>query len=77
MIIELIANECYFAGDNVMSMTNSKKINLLYWWFDTNVYSICGKSKREKLPDCLVCAIRKCHPNEDGKYTNYENGCKH
>ena len=25
MSIELIANECYFVGDNVMSMTNSKK----------------------------------------------------
>ena len=60
MRIELIENECYFAGDNVMSIKNSKKRNPLYWWFDTNVYSIFGKYNRKKLPDCLVYAIRKC-----------------
>ena len=73
MSIEIIANECYFAGENVMSMTNSKKRNLLYFWFANNVYSICGKSNRKKIQGCLVYAIRKCYPNEDGKYTNYEN----
>ena len=51
MSIEIIANECYFAGDNVISMKNSKKRNFLYWWFATNVYSICGKFNRKKIPD--------------------------
>ena len=60
-----------------MSMTNGKKISLLYWWLATNFYSICGKSNRKKLPDCLVYAIRKCYPNEDGKYTKYEKSYKH
>ena len=54
MSIEIIANECYFDGDNVMLLRYSKKINLLSFWFATNVYLICGKSNRKKLPDCLV-----------------------
>ena len=60
----------------MMSMKNGKKINLLYWGFSMNVYSIFGKSNRKKLPDCLLYAMRKCYLNEDGKYTNYENGYK-
>ena len=42
-----------------------------------SVYSICDKSNRKKLPNCLVYAIRKCYPNDDGKYTDYENGYKY
>ncbi len=52
-------------------MTNSQKRCMIYWWYATNIYSICGKKNRMKLPDCLVNAVRKAYPEPDGNYEGF------
>ena len=71
--LESIKEDCYFATDDLDTMSNSHKRNMIYWWYATNVYSICGKGKRKELPKCLVHKIRQCHPSED--YSGYEVSC--
>ena len=56
-------------------ITNSQRRCMIYWWYATKIYSICGKGKRMMLPDCLVNAVRK-FPEEDGKYTWYCYSCR-
>jgi hypothetical protein len=66
--IELIKTCCPFAPDiDVGTMENGKKRFLLYWWYATNLYMICGKKHREELPPCLVYAIRCLYPNPKGE----------
>ena len=54
-------------------MTNPHKRNMIYWWYATNVYSICGKKKRKELPKCLVHKIRQLFPSDE--YAGYEMTC--
>mmetsp|Transcript_3957 Transcript_3957/g.7364 ORF Transcript_3957/g.7364 Transcript_3957/m.7364 type:complete len:364 (-) Transcript_3957:57-1148(-) len=61
-----IKSDCYFATDELESMTNSHKRNMIFWWYATNVYNIAGKGKIERLPMCLEYAVRKEYPNPDG-----------
>eukprot|EP00581_Thalassiosira_minuscula_P010350 CAMPEP_0183702830 /NCGR_PEP_ID=MMETSP0737-20130205/806_1 /TAXON_ID=385413 /ORGANISM="Thalassiosira miniscula, Strain CCMP1093" /LENGTH=358 /DNA_ID=CAMNT_0025929507 /DNA_START=84 /DNA_END=1157 /DNA_ORIENTATION=- len=61
-----IKSDCYVATDDLEHMTNSHKRNMIFWWYATNVYSIAGKGKIERLPMCLEYAVRKEYPNADG-----------
>jgi len=65
-----IRENCYFATDQLDKMSNPHKRNMIYWWYATNVYSICGKGKRKQLPKCLVHRIRQCYPSEE--YSGFE-----
>ena len=58
-----IAKQCHFVTMPVEEMDNSKKRNVLYWWYATNIYHICGKDIRGELPDCLLSHIRKIYPS--------------
>ena len=59
-------------------MSNSWKRNMLYWWYMTNTYNICGKGTRAEPPACLKNAIRKAYPSEraDGLFKKYVAGSK-
>ena len=70
--LQTLKDECWFADKEVAAMTMSEKRCMLYWWFATNIYAICGSKKRAPLPECLVAAVRKQYPSPDGKYTGYE-----
>mmetsp|Transcript_23914 Transcript_23914/g.39424 ORF Transcript_23914/g.39424 Transcript_23914/m.39424 type:complete len:372 (-) Transcript_23914:79-1194(-) len=70
--LQTLKEDCYFAKDEVKDMTNSQKRCMIYWWYATNIYSICGKRNRLQLPDCLVNAVRTAYPEADG---NYEGFC--
>ena len=69
-----IKEDCYFATDKLDEMTNPHKRNMIYWWYATNIYSICGKGKRKELPKCLVHRIRQCHPSDE--YSGFEVSCE-
>ena len=49
---------------------------MLYWWYMTKTYNICGKGTRADLPACLKAAIRKAYPSEreDGMYKIFVPG---
>lgn len=68
-----IKEDCYFATDELEKMSNPHKRNMIYWWYATNIYSICGKGKRKELPKCLVHRIRQCYPSDE--YSGYEQHC--
>jgi hypothetical protein len=51
------AHDCPFVTMEIREMSNTRKRNLLDWWYMTNVYSICGKDKRRELPTCLLWRI--------------------
>ena len=68
-----IKEDCYFAEDELGEMTNPHIRNMIYWWYATNVYSICGKKKRKELPKCLVHKIRQVFPSDE--YAGYEMTC--
>ena len=68
-----VKEDCYFATDDLDVMSNSHKRNMIYWWYATNVYSICGKGKRKQLPKCLVHKIRQCHPSKE--FSGFELTC--
>ena len=59
-------------------MSNSNKRNMLYWWYMTNTYNICGKGTREDPPAYLKAAIRKAYLSEraDGMYKKFIPGTK-
>jgi len=62
-----IKRSCPFAtGGSVDELTANQKRNMLYWWYATNHFLICGKGIRGPLPDCLVYAIRCLYPNRKG-----------
>ena len=67
-----VSLECHFADTEVEDMTPAQKRNMLYWWYATNIYLICGRSKRAPLPSCLVYSIRMLYPNLKGdEYKGY------
>ena len=68
-----IKEDCYFATDKMEDMPNNHKRNMIYWWYATNVYSICGKKKRKELPKCLVHRVRQHYPSDE--YCGYEHAC--
>jgi len=72
--LEVIRQYYHFATKDVSKMDNSNKRNMLYWWYMTNIYNICGKSKREDPPACLKATIRKEYPEESGWYKKYQPG---
>ena len=66
--IDDIMFECHFVeGKYSETMTNKEKRFLLYWWFATNIYLVCGRHNRCELPDCLIEKIRKVYPNPQGE----------
>ena len=69
--LQTLKEDCYFAKDELNDMTNSQKRCMIYWWYATNIYSICGKKNRMQLPDCLVNAVRKAYPEPDGNYEGF------
>jgi len=66
--LEVVREYCYFATKTVDKMDNGLKRNMLYWWYMTNIYHICGKGKRKPLPSCLAYAIRNQYKSDDGWY---------
>lgn len=69
--LQTVKEDCYFANKELDEMTLSQKRCMIYWWYATNIYSICGKKKRRQLPDCLVCSVRRLFPEPSGVYTGY------
>ena len=70
--LQTLKDECWFADKEVAVMTNAEKRCMLYWWFATNIYSICGNKNRAPLPVCLVAAVRRQYPEPNGIYKGYE-----
>ena len=64
--LEALKMDCYFATDELDSMPNNHKRNMIFWWYATNVYSIVGKGNTERMPLCLEYAIRDLYTNPDG-----------
>lgn len=65
--LESIKRSCPFAsGDTAASLLPNLKRNILYWWYTTNIYLICGKGRQGPLPECLVYVIRCRYPNQKG-----------
>lgn len=69
--LNTVREDCHFANKKVKSMTNNEKRCMIYWWYATNIYSICGKKKRRQLPNCLVKAVRDAYPEESGVYEGF------
>ena len=69
--LQTLKEDCYFATTAVDNMTNSQKRCMIYWWYATNIYSICGKRQHMMLPDCLVQMVRNTYPELDGNYTGF------
>ncbi len=74
--LNVVHQYCWFATMTVDKMPNRLKRNMLYWWYMTNVYQICGKGKRRDPPACLKAAIRNAYPEEDGWYDVFVPGQK-
>ena len=72
--LEELAQYCWFADREVDKMTNSLKRNMLYWWYMTNTYNICGSGNRKEPPACLKYAIRCKYSEPSGKYKVYVPG---
>jgi hypothetical protein len=72
--LNTIREDCFFADKTVEQMANNEKRCMIYWWYATNIYSICGKRKRRQLPNCLVKAVRDAYPEEDGVYVGFAFG---
>jgi len=68
-----IKSSCPFAsGGPADCLSANEKRNMVYWWYATNLFLICGKGRHGPLPDCLVYAIRCCYPNPKGiKYVRF------
>jgi hypothetical protein len=71
--LDVVREYCYFATKDVSQMDNGLKRNMLYWWYMTNHYNICGKGNREEPPACLKAAIRKAYPESSGRYVKYQS----
>ena len=70
--MEELANYCYYATKQYSNMDNGDKRFMLYWWYMTNTYNICGKGQRKEVPPCLLAAIRKAYPSADGWYKIFD-----
>jgi hypothetical protein len=64
--LETVKQDCYFATDELESMPNNHKRNMIFWWYATNIYSVVGKNNTERMPLCLEYAIREKYTNPDG-----------
>ena len=60
-----IALTCPFAtrATNPIDLPVNQKRNVLYWWYATHTFHVCGWGNREPLPSCVVTAIRTRFPN--------------
>ena len=74
--LEVVRQYCWFADKDVCKMTKSNKRNMLYWWYMTNVYNICGSGQRRDPPACLKFAIRNLIKEDSGWYVKYDPGKK-
>jgi hypothetical protein len=73
LMLQEIARECYFVSMSTNKMQNNHKRNLVYWWYATNIYFICGAHNRAELPECLVWDVRRHFPNKPGvPYKGYQ-----
>jgi hypothetical protein len=66
LVLSEIAKTCHFVTMPIAEMPNNFKRNMIYWWYATNIYLVCGKHNRVALPDCLVWEVRRCYPNPTG-----------
>jgi len=68
IVLDDLLIECYFMDENLSSdtMVPKHKMLLLYWWFSTNIYLICGRYNICKLHQCLIDAICAVYPNPIG-----------
>lgn len=48
----------FAASDSARSLLPNEKRNMVYWWYETNIFLICGKGNCGPLPECLLYAIR-------------------
>ena len=55
--LETIKDNCSFATDEIDKMTNPHKRNMIYWWYATNIYSICGSKKGESSLNILFIVL--------------------
>ena len=74
--LETVCQYCWFATKEVCKMDKGNKRNVLYWWYMTNLYNVCGKGKRRDPPACLKYAIRNMHKSDDGWYVKFDPGKK-
>ena len=75
--LETIAEDCYLITSDFENLKNKNFRIMLYWWYATNVYSLCGKENCGKLPDCLEYAIKKMYSEPEGvSYSQYSDGNK-
>jgi hypothetical protein len=75
LILHEIARECYFVSMAFHAVENRHKRNIVYWWYATNIYFICGSHNRAELPECLVSEVRRHFPNHRGTpYKGYRVG---
>ena len=68
IVMKEVARECFFVDKPVEEMSLSEKRNILYYWYATNVFGICGKNHVAYLPMCLVWKIRGRFREPDGVY---------
>ena len=69
--LEVVRQHCWFATKEVSQMDNGNKRNMLYWWYMTNLYNVCGAGERKDPPACLKAAIRIAYPSADGWYVPF------
>ena len=74
--LEMVHELCWFADRKVEKMEPTLKRNMLFWWYMTNHYNICGKGNRKPPPDCLKAAIRMAYPEPSGRYKIFVYGNK-
>ena len=74
--LDVVRQYCYFATKPVDKMDNGNIRNMLYWWYMTNTYHICGKGRRVPVPSCLLYAIRTAYPSENELYKKYVPGSR-
>ena len=74
--LEVVAQYCWFATKEVSKMDNSNKRNMLYWWYMTNMYFVCGAGHRKDPPACLKAAIRSAYLSDDRWYSAFQPGAR-
>ena len=71
--LQTVKEDCYFATDALDQMSASHKRNMVYWWHATNVYSIAGRGRVERMPPCLEYAMQDTFRNlPGGSYSGYK-----
>ena len=74
--LAVVAEDCYLITQPFETLSNKSKRLMLYWWYATNIYSLCGKGRRGKLPDCLEYEIKRLFLPEDNEedFTQFKKG---